>query len=208
MKSLLIVGAGGHGGVVADAAHASGAWQEIAFLDDTPDAGPVHGQWPVLGPAALAASLRPRFPAALVAIGNAQTRLLRLDELAGLGYELPVVRHPLSAVGVNVRLGPGTVILAGAVINSGTRVGRGCIVNSSASVDHDCLLGEGVHVCPGAHVAGDVQVGSRSWLGIGCCVRQGTRIGEGVTIGAGAAVVGDVPDLATVVGVPAKELKR
>jgi len=208
VTSLLIIGAGGHGGVVADAALAAGGWQEIAFLDDSRGAGPVHGRWQVLGPTTLAPSLRARFPAAVVAIGEAKTRLAQLDELARLGYELPVVRHPFSAVGIGTRLGAGTVVFAGVVINAGTRAGLGCIFNSGATVDHDCILGDGVHVCPGANLAGEVTVGSRSWLGIGCCVRQRTRIGEGVTIGAGAAVVSDVPDLVTVVGVPAEELHR
>jgi sugar O-acyltransferase (sialic acid O-acetyltransferase NeuD family) len=208
MTGLLVVGAGGHGGVVADLAHAAGGWSEIAFLDDAPRAALVQGLWPVLGPTALAATLAGRFGAAAVAIGVADARLAFLDRLAAAGYSLPVLRHPFSAVGIAVSLGEGTVVLAGAVVNAGARLGRGCIVNTGATVDHDCILGDGVHVCPGAHLAGQVTVGRGAWLGIGCCVREGVRIGAGVTVGAGAAVVSDLPDGLTAVGVPARGIPR
>jgi acetyltransferase-like isoleucine patch superfamily enzyme len=87
-------------------------------------------------------------------------------------------------------------------------LGLGCIINTGATFYHDCVLGDGVHICPGVHLAGDVQVGELSWLGIGCTVRQGIRIGAGVTVGAGAVVIDDVPDGQTVVGVPARPLKN
>jgi sugar O-acyltransferase (sialic acid O-acetyltransferase NeuD family) len=208
MTALLILGAGGHGGVVADAAAAAGGWTEIAFLDDAARPPLVHGRWPVLGPTALAGSLLGRYGAAAVAIGAAGTRLALLEGLAAAGFALPVLRHPFSAVGVGVSLGAGTVVLAGAVVNAGARLGRGCIVNTGATVDHDCILGDGVHVCPGAHLAGEVTVGERTWLGIGCCVREGIRIGAGATIGAGAAVVSDLPDGVTATGIPARGIRR
>jgi sugar O-acyltransferase (sialic acid O-acetyltransferase NeuD family) len=208
VTGLLIVGAGGHGAVVADAALAAGAWRDLAFVDDAEPVGQVRGRWPLLGPTALVAELVARYPAAVVAIGDAAVRVALLDRLRGLGYELPIVRHPFSAVGAGATLGEGTVVLAGAVVNAGASLGAGCIVNSGATVDHDCRLGDGVHVCPGAHLAGEVSVGTLSWLGVGCCVRQRIRIGARVTVGAGAAVVTDVRDGVTVVGVPAEEIKR
>jgi serine acetyltransferase len=82
----------------------------------------------------------------------------------------------------------------------------GCIVNTGATIDHDCQLAEGVHVCPGTHLSGGVVVGARSWIGVGASVRQCIRIGADVTVGAGAAVVRDVADRLTVVGVPARPI--
>jgi acetyltransferase-like isoleucine patch superfamily enzyme len=77
------------------------------------------------------------------------------------------------------------------------------IVNTGATIDHDCVLGDGVHVCPGAHLAGEVRVGDETWIGIGASVVQSVCIGSRAVVGAGAVVIGDVPDDVTVVGVPA-----
>lgn len=208
MSALLVVGAGGHGGVVADAARAAGRWHAIAFVDDAAGRESVHGLWPVVGTTRDLEALRSRYPAAIVAIGEARRRLGLLDRLAALGYERPAVVHPAAVLGSLVELGAGTVVMAGAVVNIGARLGAGCIVNTGATVDHDCRLADGVHVCPGAHLAGEVEVGAGTWLGIGCCVRQCLRIGAGVVVGAGAVVVRDVGDGRTVAGVPAEDLRR
>ncbi|MCK6372245.1 MAG: pilus assembly protein, partial [Gammaproteobacteria bacterium] len=87
-------------------------------------------------------------------------------------------------------------------------LGRGCIVNTGATVDHDCRLADWVHVCPGAHLCGDVHVGQGSWIGAGSVVRQGIRIGEGVTLGVGAACIRDLPAGVIAVGVPARAMRR
>ena len=94
-------------------------------------------------------------------------------------------------------------MVAGAVINMDVLVGKGCIINTGSTVDHDCGLADGVHICPGAHLAGEVHIGTSSWIGIGSSVCQCTRIGIRATVGAGAVVTEDVPDGITVVGVPA-----
>jgi sugar O-acyltransferase (sialic acid O-acetyltransferase NeuD family) len=204
---LLIVGAGGHGKSVADAAMCMGEWDEIAFVDRKHPALSANGRWPVIAGQDDLSALRALFPQATVAVGNAVTRLQLLDELKARGFAIPAIRHPSAVIAPDVALDEGVVILAGAIINTGARIGRGCIVNTGASVDHDCMLGEGVHVCPGARLAGEVAVGDRAWIGIGASVIQQRKIGKASTVGAGAAVIHDVADGATVGGVPAKILK-
>ena len=103
-------------------------------------------------------------------------------------------------------VGPGSVIFANSVVQSSVNIGVGCIVNTSSTVDHDCFLDDGVHICPGAHLAGHVHVGQLSLIGIGASIIQGIRIGSNVTVGAGAAVVRDLPNGITAVGVPARIL--
>lgn len=203
---LLVAGAGGHGKVVADAAARRGDCSEVAFLDDRFPGLTSVGDWPVVGCLADLATLSGRFDACLSAFGEPHLRLRILDEAWAAGYRLPVLVHPAATLARGVRLGDGTVVLAGAVVNIDARVGRGCIINSAAVVEHDCVLGEGVHVCPGACIAGEVRIGRCSWIGIGASIIQRVTVGERVTVGAGAVCVRDVPDDRTVMGVPAREV--
>ena len=211
MSGLLILGAGGHGRVVADAARLSGIWSEIAFLDDrfpemgTPD-GSVDGI-SVRGPFGAAAKLRPHFPDAIVAVGDNRRRLEVFQEMKTIGYRLAVVIHPTAAVSDRAIVGPGTVVMAQCAVNPGTRLGAGCIINTGATVDHDCDIGQGVHLSPGVRLGGNVTIGERSWLGVGVSVRDGVTIGADVIVGVGAAVITDLPDHVTAVGVPARVIR-
>jgi UDP-N-acetylbacillosamine N-acetyltransferase len=99
-------------------------------------------------------------------------------------------------------------LAAGSVVNPGATLGRNVIVNTCASVDHDCVLEDGVHISPGAHLGGGVTVGRGTWIGIGAVVRDHVMIGAGVTIGAGAVVVKDIPDGVMAYGVPARVVKE
>lgn len=205
MKRLAILGASGHGKVVADCAEMCG-WETVEFFDDAWPNKLSNGRWPVLGNTdALLARLK-EFGGVLVAVGNNAVRADKLNELSSAGAKLPVLLHPSAIVSRYSTLGAGSVVLAGAVINVDCSIGIGAIINTSATVDHDCVLGDAVHVSPGAHLAGGVTVGDRSWLGIGSAVRQMVRIGSGVTVGAGAAVVTNIPDECTFAGVPAQML--
>lgn len=204
MSSLLIIGAGGHGKVVADAALASGHWRRVAFLDDRAVELVSVLDLPVLGGTADLEKQSNVFAQAVVAVGNAARRMELLAVCAHYGYQLPVVAHPAAAISRFAALGNGCVVFAQAAINPGVQMGTGCIVNTGVTVDHDCWLDDGVHVCPGAHLAGSVRVGRCTWIGIGASVREGVVIGSGVTVGAGAVVIGDVNDGATVCGIPAR----
>lgn len=203
MSTLLVVGAGGHGRVVADAAMSSGVWNAIAFIDDRTDVTSVLG-CPIVGTCADLERLRTQYEAVAVGIGQVHRRLELLDRCEEIGFRLPCIVHATAAVSNFAAMANGCVVFAHSAVNPGAVLGRGCIVNTGATVDHDCELGEGVHVCPGVHCAGSVSIGPRSWIGIGSCVKQGVRIGSDVTVGAGAAVVSDVASGLTVVGVPAR----
>jgi sugar O-acyltransferase (sialic acid O-acetyltransferase NeuD family) len=203
MTSLLIVGAGGHARVVADAALTTGQWQRVCFVDDALGANSVLGLQ-IVGTSADLSHLRAGFEAAVVGIGDVRARLELLARCRQAGFGLPAVVHRTAAVSSYSTLGPGVVVFAQAAINPGATLDEGCIVNTGATVDHDCHLESGVHVCPGAHLAGGVHVAARSWIGIGACVKQGVRIGADVTVGAGAAVVCDIEAGLTATGVPAR----
>jgi sugar O-acyltransferase (sialic acid O-acetyltransferase NeuD family) len=208
MNRLLVLGAGGHGKVVADAALAGGQWAEVAFLDDrSPALATVLGLC-VVGAITALKGLGDRFSHAVVAVGDPRRRLALIDELEHAGYMVGVIVHPRATVSAFARLAPGTVVMAGAIINPDASVGKGGIINTGACVDHDCRLGEAVHICPGVNLAGNVTVGDRTWVGIGSCAKQGVTIGRNVVVGAGATIVSDVGDGLTVVGTPARPLAR
>lgn len=205
-STLFIVGAGGHGKVVADCAAVQRRWLEIRLLDERwPDLSAVS-DWPVVGRFADALRLDGTNYEAIVALGNAETRLDWHSRISAAGVRLATVVHPASVVSTRADIGRGSVVVAGAIVNIGARVGEACIVNTAASIDHDCELADGVHVSPGARLAGNVSVGRGSWIGIGSTVRQGVKIGRSCIVGAGAVVVSDVPDCTTVVGVPARPI--
>lgn len=202
--NLAILGAGGHGRVVADAADAAG-WTVSGLFDSS--APPGDHPWPIMGDAETLCARLAAFDGVVVALGDNDLRLAWTLQLAARGAALATIIHPTAWVSTHARMGGGTVILAGAVVGTGARLGRGVIVNTGASVDHDCVLGDGVHVSPGARLAGGVTIGERSWIGLGAVVREGLTLGDMVRVGAGAAVVEPVDSGLMVVGVPARPTK-
>lgn len=203
MNKLALLGASGHGKVLADMAELLG-WQHIDFYDDAWPTLVNNGPWPVLGNTARLMQTLAQYQGVVVAIGNNAIRLAKLSELKQQGAALISLVHPAAVVSRHACLGAGSVVMAGAVINACTQVGEGCIINTNASVDHDCILAPGVHISPGANLAGGVSVGQSSWVGIGACVRQLITLGQNAMVGAGSVVIAPVSDFQIVVGNPAK----
>ena len=203
---LAILGASGHGKVVADAAALAG-WDEVMFFDDAWPQLAKNGPWLIAGNTeALLQGLR-EFDGVVVAIGNNRIRQLKRNELTVAGARLVSVVHPSAVVSKHALVGVGSVVFANAVINACAKLGRGCIVNTGAVVGHDCVLGDFAHVSPNAVMAGGVKVGPLAWVGACASIRQLIEVGEGAVVGMGAVVTKNVPPGVTVVGNPAKVLK-
>ncbi|MBL4680584.1 MAG: acetyltransferase [Pseudomonadales bacterium] len=206
MNQLAIVGASGHGKVVAETAELCG-WQSIVFFDDGISGQKDHGNWPLSGDTLDLIKALVDYDGVIVAIGNNLNRAEKLNQLRLAGAELVTLIHPAACVSRSAKIGEGSVIFAGAIVNADVEVEAGVILNTGCSVDHDCYLGRAVHISPGAHLAGGVRVGDYSWIGIGANVLQEINVGAHAVVGAGAAVVSDVSDTTTVVGVPAHCIK-
>ncbi len=203
----MIWGAGGHGRVVADAIAEAGNFQLVAWVDDVNPAatGTSLCGAPILGgPEDLRGLVADGVEWAIIAIGQGEARSKLAAEIASLGLKLAVVVHPRATVAKSVRIGAGTFLAAGAIIAPGVELGPNVIVNHGASVDHDCVVEESAHICPGVHLAGNVTVGERAWIGIGAAVIEGITIGADAFIGGGAVVVRDVPPNALAFGNPAR----
>jgi len=202
-----ILGASGHGKVIAEIAELNG-FSGIHFYDDRwPELTQVE-HWPVLGNSDALLKQVAHYANVVVAIGHNATRLEKYHQLFAQGAHcLPLV-HPSATISRYAHIECGTVVMAGAVVNPFSRIGKACIINTAATVDHDCIIADGVHISPGAHLAGGVSVGEASWLCIGVNIKQLINIGENVVVAAGATVINNVLDNQTVVGVPAKPICR
>lgn len=206
MKSkLLILGAGGHGKVVADIALQMSKWSEIYFLDDNKTLDTVLGI-KIIGQSSHWMEYLTDHDI-FVAIGNNEARRGLIEQLEISGATIPLIIHPSAIIGSSVELGKGTVVMAGVVINCCTRIGKGCIINTSCSIDHDCNIGDYVHVSPGVRVAGSVVVGDMVWLGVNSTVINNIKITKKCIIGAGATVVSNLLDTGTYVGIPTRRIK-
>ncbi|MCG0278945.1 MAG: acetyltransferase [Thermanaeromonas sp.] len=207
-EKLVIVGAGGHGKVVADVALIAG-YEIVGFIDDHAKEAPLPGQ-KILGNLDVISALfsdNPHYKL-ILAIGDNATRKHIAYSLAKNDITYAIVSHPSSAISPFAVVKPGTVIMPGVVINAGAYIGKHVILNTACSVDHDCYIGDFVHISPGAHLAGNVTVGEGTHIGVGVSVIPGCKIGEWAIIGAGAVVVEDIPSRVVAVGVPAKPIRK
>lgn len=203
MLDIVIIGAGGHSKIVADAAIRTG-FRVRGFLDDHATVAPLPG-YDVIG-TVLDLVHNPQLQKdvlAVIAIGDNRARMHVVEKL-GLPREgYARVIDPSAVVSRYASIAEGTVVLQGAIVNAGTVVGHHAILNTGCTVDHDCEIASYAHISPGVNLAGGVAVGEGAHLGIGTCVIPQCSIGNWSVVGAGAAVVQNIPAKCTAVGVPA-----
>lgn len=200
MNKLIIIGASGHGKVVADIAKKIG-YTDIVFLDNNESIKTCYG-YPVIGNNSLASDIDGDL---FVAIGNSLIRESLMTQYSDRNF--PILIHPDSVIADDVDIGIGSVVMAGTVINPSVRMGKGVIVNTCSSIDHDCSIGNFCHISVGAHLCGTVRVGDSTWIGAGSTVNNNVDICSDCMIGAGAVVVKKIDKVGTYVGVPARKVK-
>ena len=196
MRKLIIIGAGGHGRVVADIASLNG-YQDIGFLADD-DNGSVIGKVSDFIKYIDTSDF-------FVAIGNSAVRQRIQKELENNNAKIVSLFHPSAIIANNVKIGKGTVIMAGAIINPNTVIGEGVIVNTNSSVDHDCIIDDFTHISVGAKICGTVNIGKSTWIGAGATVINNKNVCANCMVGAGATVVKDIAFSGTYIGTPARK---
>ena len=200
MNRLIIVGAGGHGKVIADNALKNG-YTDICFVDDC-TIGECMG-FPIIGTCTDVESLDDGSTDFVIGIGNNAVRK-RIAETHAVNWV--TVIHPSAQIAAHVSIGKGTVVMAGAVVNACAAIGQHCIINTGAIVEHDNVIGDYVHISPNAALGGTVRVGEQTHIGIGAAVKNNVGICRDCVVGAGAAVVKNIETAGTYVGVPARKM--
>ena len=206
---VVIWGASGHGRVVLDAILWAHDASVVGFIDDDNSRkGESFAGYPVLGGReVLAALLADGVLRIHVAVGHCATRQRIAVAAQTDGFSLFSVVHPRATLARDVSLGNGTFVAAGVVVNAATRLGDNVILNTSCSVDHDCVIEDGAHIAPGARLGGFVHIEEGTFIGIGAIVMNCRRIGKGSLLGAGAVAVSDIPPGVVAYGVPARVIR-
>lgn len=209
MRHIVLFGAGGHGKVVRDIVEQMHEYDLessiVAVYDDYVLEKMMDGTLPILNSEdAFRAFVEKNGSVyGLIGIGNNAIRE-RLSREYPIRYAVAI--HPTAIIADDVKIGEGTVVMAGAIINPGAKIGRHCIINTGAIVEHDCVIGDYVHISPGVKMAGDVAIGRMCHIGVGASIIPKIKIGENVIVGAGTVVIRDIGDGKKVVGVPAREI--
>lgn len=203
---VIIIGGGGHAKVIADVLRLQGV-RILGFTEIDDSRKSLTSTVPYLGNDAVIAQYHMEevlLANGLGSIKNTTARRKIYDAFSEQGYQFAVCIHPSAVIAADVRIGEGSQIMAGSVVQPGCDIGRNVILNTRASLDHDCVIGDHAHVAPGATLSGGVQIASGAHVGTGATVIQGIFIGEDSIIGAGGVVLEDVVANSIVVGVPAR----
>lgn len=204
-KNVVIIGAGGHAKVIAEIIIKSGD-EVIGFLDDNENIQDIeiYAGKRVIGKTCDIEKYKDNY--FIIGIGKNKIRK-RIAENNNLKWYTAI--HPSAIIATDVKIGAGTVIMPGVIINPGTEIGKHCIINTSSSIDHDNVIENFVHVSPGCHLAGTVNIKEQNWIGVGAILINNIIIAKNCIIGAGAVVIKDLlEENNTYVGVPARKVVK
>lgn len=203
MSGILIIGAGGHAKVLADALLSRGE-RVLGFVDDNAQLwGQSRLGLPILGGIDSYTTFQP--DGLLLGIGVNSVRKAIVERLGEAARPLwRTAIHPSAVIAASASIGPGTAICAGVVVNPDTVIGQHAIINTGATVDHDCLIEDYAHIAPGSTLTGSIRVGAGALIGARTVTIPGRTIGAWATVGAGAVITRDIPPGVTAKGIPAR----
>lgn len=209
---ILLIGASGHAKVIIDIIERAGEHEIVGLITAEQRHDPIFNGYPILGgfDSLPEISEERNVEGLIAAVGDNWSRSEVVRRVADLlpTCDFVTCTHPSAQIARCVEIGSGTVIMAGAVVNSGSCIGRHCIINTRASLDHDSVIGEFASIAPGATVGGNVHIGDYSAISLGSNIIHGLTIGEHTVIGAGSAVVSDVPSYVVAYGTPARVIRE
>lgn len=202
----MILGGGGHAKVLIDTLKLQNM-EILGIVDPVIEKGTKVSGISVLGDGPTVFAHPPdsvKLVNALGSIRSTENRKRLFERFQKKGYSFSEVIHPSAILAPDVHLGEGVQIMAGVVIQTGCTIGTNAICNSRASIDHECQIGQHVHLAPGVTLSGEVTIDNGAHVGVGSTVIQGVKIGKNSLVGAGSVVIQDIAEEATVFGVPAR----
>lgn len=200
---IAIIGAGGHGKVVAEIAELNG-YKTIHFFDNDLNK---YYLWEIVGSSSDIYNALTNYDAVFVAIGSNNIRKEFIQKLLSLKAPVTSLIHPSATISSRVSVAQGSLIAANVAINSGTKVGIGSIINTGSNIDHDCDIGNYTHIAPGVTLSGNVTVGNNCWIGVGSTIIQQCNITNDTYLGAGSLVIKDILESGLYFGSPATKQK-
>lgn len=207
LKKVVIIGAGGHSKVVIDILRSHGDVEVVGSVDRSIKEN-VLGVKVIGDDSVLPDLFQSGVDHAFVAVGDNALRHKLFNRAVDIGFQMINAISPFSYVSESVQLGNGIVIMPGTVVNAGSSIADNVIVNTSSSIDHDCIIDKSCHIAPGSHLAGNVHVGEGTFVGIGTTIIDNIRVGKWSALGGGSVVVNPIPDRCLALGAPAKVIRR
>jgi len=203
--TLAILGAGGHAKSIFDIVQN----KKVYFFDKAKKKFKVGKKvFDVIGDYKSIYNYRNKISKVIVAIGDNKTRKNYYINLKKKNFKFTTLIHPKSYSGFGSKIGEGSMIMQGSFINTDSIIGKNCIINSNASIDHDCIIKDHTHICPGVIIGGNVKIGKNCWIGLGAKIIENCFIGDNVFVAAGALVIKDINSNTFVKGVPAKNERK
>lgn len=207
-QKIVVFGAGGHAKVVIDALEACGTPPEAVYDDNQQLWKKTYYGYEVIGGLAALSELKADNVAVVIGIAVNQVRFKLAHQLSAMGLRLRGVRHPSAIVSRSAVVAESAQLMGGTIINPDARIGEHSIVNTGGLIEHDTCLDKFIHIGPGAMLSGAVKVLEGAFIGTGACVIPFQKVGAWATVGGGSVVIDEVPDGTTVVGSPARDVRK
>jgi UDP-N-acetylbacillosamine N-acetyltransferase len=207
LDKIVIWGTSGHAKVVTEVVLLSGKYDIYGYIDNMNNnrKGKLFLSKPILGGEEILENIKKlSVNKMILGFGDCKARLILWERMKELGFQFITAIHPNSVISHSSDIGEGTVVMAGAIVNPGSRIGKNVILNTNSCVEHDCIIEDGCHICPGVTIGGHTNIRKGTWIGIGSIIKDHLDIGNNVLIGAGSNVINNIEDNSMVYGNPAR----
>jgi len=209
LEKIIIIGSGGHASVIIDIVEKSKKYSIYGLVDSFLPPQSIKYGYEIIGDESVILEKNEEIHGGIVAIGDNWIRKKIVEKIRLLvpNFKFVSAIHPSAVISDYSKIGDGTVVMGGAIINNNTQIGDQCIINTNSSIGHDCIIGNYVSIAPGSTLGGNTKVGDVTAISLGAKVIHSIQIGEHTVIGAGSTVLSDIDSYKLAYGTPAKIIR-